>query len=627
MKPQFHLRNRYIFSLDLILIVITIFLSFLIRLEFLQVLRDYIPTILWMIALSFLIKPFIYRKFGLYQRFWIYASSREALIVTLGAILAAIIVGLVMLGLQALQVFALYPRSVIIIDILFSILAVGGVRFLPRFIAEGFISNRSKSGVKQVLIVGAGDAGALVVRELQKNPQLKINPIAFLDDDPEKQDFQILNIPVVGKLENLAEKIDELLIDEVIIAVPSAPGRVVRQVAEVCSDKSMPFRTMPGVYELLGGTVSVNRLREVNITDLLRRNHTPIDDDRVSNHIRGKRVLITGAGGSIAGELCRQITRWDPAELVLVGHGENSLFEMLLELRSNHPQLDLHPVVVDVRNKRRLEQIFTKFQPEVVFHAAAHKHVPMMEKNVEEAVTNNIFGTKNVVEVAAKHQVPRLVMISSDKAVAPTSVMGATKRIAELVVLNAANQSGLDFSVVRFGNVLGSRGSVVPLFKRQIADGGPITVTHPDIERYFMTIPEAVHLVLQAFSMGTGGEVFVLDMGKPVRIYDLASDLIKLSGLEPGLDIEIEVTGLRPGEKLYEELWDENSTLEKTDHPEITRLLEEGLLSEKDLQVVVSDLISLAEDGKVEDILTLLDETIPGAQIRNTPAPGLTAII
>jgi FlaA1/EpsC-like NDP-sugar epimerase len=300
---------------------------------------------------------------------------------------------------------------------------------------------------------------------------------------------------------------------------------------------------------------------------------------------------------------------------------------MLLELRSNHPQLDLHPVVVDVRNKRRLEQIFTKFQPEVVFHAAAHKHVPMMEKNVEEAVTNNIFGTKNVVEVAAKHQVPRLVMISSDKAVAPTSVMGATKRIAELVVLNAANQSGLDFSVVRFGNVLGSRGSVVPLFKRQIADGGPITVTHPDIERYFMTIPEAVHLVLQAFSMGTGGEVFVLDMGKPVRIYDLASDLIKLSGLEPGLDIEIEVTGLRPGEKLYEELWDENSTLEKTDHPEITRLLEEGLLSEKDLQVVVSDLISLAEDGKVEDILTLLDETIPGAQIRNTPAPGLTAII
>ncbi len=627
MKPQFHLRNRYIFSLDLLLIVITIFLSFLIRLEFLQVLRDYIPTILWMIALSFLIKPFIYRRFGLYQRFWIYASSREALIVTVGAILAAVLVGLIMLGLQALQVFALYPRSVIILDILLSVLAVGGVRFLPRFIAEGFTDNRSKFGVKQVLVVGAGDAGALVVKELQKNPQLKINPIAFLDDDYEKQDFRILDIPVVGKLENLSEKIDELLINEVIIAIPSAPGRVVRQVAEVCSEKGMPFRTMPGVYELLGGTVSVNRLREVNITDLLRRDHTPIDDDRVGHRIRGKRVLITGAGGSIAGELCRQITRWDPAELVLVGHGENSLFEILLELRSNHPQMDLFPVIVDVRNKQRLHQIFTKYQPEIVFHAAAHKHVPLMEINVEEAVTNNIFGTKNVVEVAAKHKVPRLVMISSDKAVAPTSVMGATKRIAELVVLDAAQKSGLDFSVVRFGNVLGSRGSVVPLFKRQIADGGPITVTHPDIERYFMTIPEAVHLVLQAFSMGTGGEVFVLDMGKPVRIYDLASDLIKLSGLEPGLDIEIQVTGLRPGEKLFEELWDENSTLEKTDHPEITRLLEEGLLSEKDLQKTVSDLISLAKDGKVEEILTLLDETIPGAQIRSTPAPGLTAII
>lgn len=627
MKPHFHLRNRYIFSLDILFIIFTIFLSFLIRLEFLQVLRDYLPTILWMVAISFLVKPFIYRRFGLYQRFWIYASSREALIVTLGAIVAAIIVGVIMLSLQALEVIILYPRSVIIIDILLSILAVGGVRFLPRFIAEGFLTNRDKSGVKQVLIVGAGDAGALVVRELQKNPQLKINPVAFLDDDEEKQDFQILNIPVVGKLEKLAEKIDELLVDEVIIAIPSAPGTIVRQVAEVCSDKGTPFRTMPGVYELLGGTVSVNRLREVNITDLLRRDHTPIDDERVGYLLRDKRILITGAGGSIAGELCRQIARWNPSELVLVGHGENSVFEMLLELEADHPGMNLYPVIVDVRNKNRLQQIFTKYNPQVVFHAAAHKHVPMMEKNVEEAVTNNIMGTQNVVEVAADHKVERLVMISSDKAVAPTSVMGATKRMAELVVLEAAKQSGLDFSVVRFGNVLGSRGSVVPLFKRQIAAGGPITVTHPDIERYFMTIPEAVHLVLQAFSMGTGGEVFVLDMGEPVRIYDLASDLIKLSGLELGIDIDIQVTGLRPGEKLFEELWDEGSEQEKTEHPEITCLVEEGLMTGPELQKTVDQLITLAQAGKVDEILKLLDETIPGAKIRSTPSPDLTAII
>lgn len=627
MKPSYHIRNRYILSLDLALIVLSVFLTFLIRLEFLQVLRDYIPTILSMIGLSLLIKPLLYRRFGLYQRFWIYASSREALIITLAASLGGLIVGLIMYLLLMFGVLSLYPRSVILIDILLSVLTVGGVRFLPRFIAEGLVNKRETGGVKQALIVGAGDAGALVVRELEKNPQLKLMPIAFLDDDEEKQDFQIMNVPVVGKIKDLKDRLESLLVDEVIIAIPSAPGSIVRQVANICREVEIPFRTMPGIYELLGGSVSVNRLREVDITDLLRRDHTPIDDENIGELIRNKRILITGAGGSIAGELCRQVCRWFPAELILVGHGENSVFEILLELEADHPQISMHPVIVDVRNAARLNQIFEKYEPQIVFHAAAHKHVPMMEINVEEAVTNNILGTQNVVQAAVKHKVTRLIMVSTDKAIAPTSVMGATKRMAELLVLDASRNNGLVTSVVRFGNVLGSRGSVVPIFKKQIAAGGPVTLTHREIERYFMTIPEAVHLVLQAFSMGKGGEVFVLDMGEPVLMYDLASDLIRLSGLEPGQDIEIKITGLRPGEKLYEELWDKGSNCEATDHPEITRIDEEMLLSGRALKDKVSQLIDLANKGQTKEILDVLDETIPGSQIRNNPPPEITAVI
>jgi len=477
------------------------------------------------------------------------------------------------------------------------------------------------------LIVGAGDAGALVVREMQKNPQLKTSPMGFLDDDPEKQAFHIHGIPVIGKLADLEAQIDQKQVDEVIIAIPSAPGRVIRQVADACRRKGVPFRTMPGIYELLGGMVSVNRLRDVDITDLLRREHTPIDDQRVGLSLSRKRELVTGAGGSIASELCRQIARWSPAELLLVGHGENSIFEIILELEELFPSLAIQPVIADVRHADRLMNIFSTYKPQVVFHAAAHKHVPLMEKNVEEAVTNNILGTRNVVQTAQQTGVERLVMISTDKAVCPTSIMGATKRIAEMLVLEAANNGSRAYSVVRFGNVLGSRGSVVPLFKRQVARGGPVTVTHPDVERYFMTIPEAVHLVLQAFAMERGGEVFVLDMGEPVRVMDLAEDLIRLSGLEPGRDIEIQVTGLRPGEKLSEELWDKNATYTPTDHPEIAKLADEDRLTGEQLTQTVDTLVQYARAGEVDEIVGLLDKSIPGAKIRSTPPPDLTSVV
>ena len=627
MQQHFHIRNRYIFFIDLVLIALVLVLSFLLRLEAVAVYLDYLPTIGLMLLVAYVVKPLIYRRFGLYQRFWAYASLREALTITLAVTVASLIVGIVMFSLFALRIIFRFPRSVVFIDWLLSLFAVGGIRFLPRLMREGLFNNHIRSGVKRVLIVGAGDAGALVVREMQKNPQLKLSPVGFMDDDPEKKGFQIHGVSVVGLLQDLDKYLENNPIDEVIIAIPSAPGQVVRRVADVCRRSGVHFRTMPGIYELLGGTVSINRLREVDITDLLRREHTPINDELVGLNLRGKRVLITGAGGSIASELCRQIARWGPAELVLLGHGENSIFEILLELEDGYPSLAIQPLIADVRDADRIEAIFQTCQPQVVFHAAAHKHVPLMEKNAEEAVTNNILGTKNILDKAQKYKVKRLVMISTDKAVRPTSVMGATKRISEMLVLDAAARNGSSYSVVRFGNVLGSRGSVVPLFKRQLARGGPVTVTHPDVERYFMTIPEAVHLVLQAFAMGSGGEVFVLDMGEPVRIMDLAEDLIRLSGLEPGRDIDIDITGLRPGEKLSEELWDKNASYHATDHPEIARLDEEEVFSGDQLSQVVEELVELAHQGEVEKLVQLLDESIPGAKIRSTPPPELTSVI
>jgi FlaA1/EpsC-like NDP-sugar epimerase len=375
------------------------------------------------------------------------------------------------------------------------------------------------------------------------------------------------------------------------------------------------FRTMPGLYELLGGAVSVSRLREVDIPDLLRREPVNMKAESMGEALHNRIIMVTGAGGSIGLELCRQIAQHNPDKLLMLGHGENSIFSALLILKENFPALEIVPLIADVRDQPRLSVIFERWQPEVIFHTAAHKHVPLMESNIEEAITNNILGTQNIVKAALAHEVQRLVMISTDKAIRPVNVMGATKRIAEMLVLDAANQYKGSFTVVRFGNVLGSRGSVVPRFKRQIASGGPVTVTHPEMKRYFMTIPEAVHLVLQASAMSEGGENFILDMGKPVRILDLAEDLIRLSGLEPGKDIDIVFSGIRPGEKLSEDLWDKGFAYSQTAHPDIHRVDSEEVLSSHDLATLVDNLIRLAQEGKPEAIQKLLSETIPGADI------------
>jgi len=631
MRGKINIRNRYILLGDLILIPIAVLGTFVLRFELGALFFHYLPFAYWMILAALITKPVVYYFFGLYRRLWLYASIQELKLITAAVAVASVVLALVMLLLYSLNVVGAYLRSVFVIDMLLSLITVGGLRFVLRLVAE--MSKNQQTPLpgtnrsKRVLIIGAGDAGAMVVRELQKNPQINLVPVGFLDDNPSKLKQQIHGVPIIGTVSDLTRTLDRLHVNEVIIAIPSAPGRVVRMVADVARLKGIPFRTMPGIYELLGGKVSVSRLREVEISDLLRRQPTRIRDEKVGSILSGKVVLVTGAGGSIGRELCRQIARWGPEELIMVGHGENSIFEALLELKEAFPSLAIHPVIADMRDRLRLENVFQQYRPGMVYHTAAHKHVSLMEVNIEEAVTNNILGTKNLVEVSIDRGVDRLVMISTDKAIRPVNIMGATKRIAEMIVLDAGRRAGKAYSVVRFGNVLGSRGSVVPIFKQQIARGGPLTITHPDMKRYFMTIPEAVYLVLQAAGMGLGGETFVLNMGQQVRILDLAEDLIRLSGLEPGRDVEIVFTGVRPGEKLSEDLWDEGFQFKSTEHPDIFRLdTTEPLLGDR-LTKVVDQLVNLSRAGKRDEIVELLDTFIPGAAVRSTPPPEITSII
>jgi FlaA1/EpsC-like NDP-sugar epimerase len=629
MKLTLNVRNRYVLIGDFLLIIVSVIGAFELRLEFFEVFSTYYQSMLWMIGISLLFRLIIYYLFGLYRRMWVYASIQELKTITLAVTIASLFISSSMLILYNNHFFWAFPRSVLIIDWVLSIIFAGGLRFALRVIAESGSSspklNKSQIG-KKALIIGAGDAGALVVKELQKNPQLNIFPVGFMDDNKEKLQQQIYGVPVVGAIKDLEKAIIHYHINEVIIAIPSAPGRVVRIVADICRKRNIPFRTMPGLYELLDGKVSISRLREVEISDLLRRQPARIKDESIGTILSGKKVMVTGAGGSIGSELCRQIARWNPSELIMLGHGENSIFETFLELQDSNPLLKIDAIIADIKDGIRIDQEISLHKPQVVFHAAAHKHVPLMEKNVEECVLNNILGTKNVLRSCLKNDVERMVLISTDKAIRPANVMGATKRIAEMLVLDASIRSGKPYSVVRFGNVLGSRGSVVPLFKRQIAHGGPVTVTHPEMKRYFMTIPEAVYLVLQAASMGKGGETFILNMGEQVKVLDLANDIIRLSGLTPGKDIDIVFTGVRKGEKLSEDLWNHGREFSRTPHPDIYSEKGNDRLKGRDLQTAVLDLIHLTRQGNTKAILRMLDKIIPDASIQSSPVHELSDI-
>lgn len=613
------IRNRYIFIIDMVMIVVCLVVSYLLRFEFnLALAGMYLSSAIWMLVLCLIIKPLVYIRFGLYRHLWAYASIDELRLIVMAVATSSVSVTLIMLLLQRLNVFTGFPRSVPIIDFLLSLLAVGGIRMGIRLVASQKAARATRAAqkyMKRVLIVGAGEAGVMVCKEMLKNPQLHLKPIGFVDDDKNKISQEVNGVRVLGLISQIDSLIDRYYVDTVLFAIPSAPGRVLRLVSDVCRQKEIPFQTMPGIYELLGGSVNINRVREVEITDLLRRDPVKLDQDNVGPILRDKTVLITGAGGSIGSEIARQTARWNPKKMLLLGHGENSIFTTLFRLNSEFPDLDVEPLIVDVRDLKRVRWAFEKYRPQIVFHAAAHKHVHLMEVNISEAVTNNIIGTQNIVRTAKEFNVERFVMISTDKAVRPVNIMGASKRVAENIVLNESIGTDAKYTVVRFGNVLGSRGSVVPIFQEQIRKGGPVTVTDPKMERYFMTIPEAVYLVLEAAGLSNNRETFVLDMGKQVRILDLAEDLIRLSGLEPGRDIEIQFTGVRPGEKLSEDLWNKGQVLEPTVHPDIFKLERHDLIPAEKLEPLVERLRELAENEKEDEIRKLLNGIIPDANL------------
>ena len=494
---------------------------------------------------------------------WQYASIGEGILIV-KAVLIITVVSYITTNLLSGKIV---PLSITLHIFETALLLLGGVRIFWR-ITRDYLMKNNKSNTK-ALIIGAGDCGSMIAREMRYSPSSGLQPVAFIDDDPKKHKQHIHGVPVVGGREKIQEYVRINQIQEIIIAMPSVAKQDVSKLIDICKVTKSKLKIIPHIGDLINGKVTIQEIRNVEVEDLLARDPVHVDLSEIANYVGNKIVLVTGAGGSIGSELCRQITQFNPRLLLLLGQGENSIYTIEMELRKSLPNLTIEPIIADVKDRRRMEAVFREFRPQVVFHAAAHKHVPLMEKNPIEAIKNNIFGTRNVAECSDQFGVERFVLISSDKAVNPTSIMGTTKRIAEMVIQSLNTYSRTQFVAVRFGNVLGSRGSVIPHFKQQIAAGGPVTVTHPEMVRYFMTIPEAVQLVIQAGGLAQGGEVFILDMGEPVKIVDLAKDLIRLSGFEPGVDIEIQYSGMRPGEKLFEELLTNEEGITSTKHNRI----------------------------------------------------------
>ena len=602
-------RNRHLLLSDVLLLSVTPFIAWTLRFERATWAADYANVALVYAALALPLKLTVCFVFGLYGRLWPQASIPDMVkILQAGAVITVtcLLLGIVALpgaGLTAVRV----PVSVVILDSFLTLTAAASPRMVIRMLATWQQGRGSNTG-RRALIAGAGAAGQMIMKEMLTNPQLGLTPVGFVDDDLAKHNHRLGDLPIFGPLDDVPEILRREQIAEIIIAMPTAPGAVVRRVVRAAHEANVPTRTAPGLFEILSGRVSVSHLRKVEIQDLLRRDAVTTDLAPVRALVGGRRVLVTGAGGSIGSELARQLARLEPTQLLLLGNCENEIFDILNELHEAHAGLALTPIIGDVRDRTRVYSVFKLFGPQVVFHAAAHKHVPLMEENVADAVTNNVLGTRNVVDCAAEWDVDRFVFISTDKAVRPTSVMGATKRIAEMVVQHAAIRSRRNFVSVRFGNVLGSRGSVVPTFLRQIQSGGPVTVTHPEMRRFFMTIPEAVQLVLQAAVLGQGGELFELDMGEPVRIVDLAADMIRLSGLEIGRDVEIRYTGIRPGERLDEERFFRGEEVVPTRHPKVLRACSNHV--PEDLGVALRSLIDAAQECRPDEELRRLLRTL-----------------
>ena len=563
------------------------------------------------LLITIVIKITVFYFFKLYNSLWIYASVEELIQIILGTLMAQLVVVAYLFFVQAAV-----PRSIFILVWLVEVLLLGGLRFSYRifrkFKTYGNVFDRGNQ--KRVMIVGAGDAGVMVIKELRKHAQLNSLPVALIDDNMQKLGRNINGVPVLGNRSDIRTVAKRKKIDEIIIAIPSASKKVIKEVVKECKKTDCKLKILPGVYEIIDGSVNISQIREVGIEDLLGREEVHLDVTNINHFIKGKVVMVTGAAGSIGSELVRQIINYQPKKVILFDINENGLHDLQQEinrkLANDNLNVEFIYFIASIRDLKRLDYLFSHYQPNVVFHAAAHKHVPLMELSPHEAVKNNVFGTWNLAIVSDKYNVEKFVQISTDKAVNPTNVMGATKRICEMIVQTYDRESATEFTAVRFGNVLGSNGSVIPLFKRQIAQGGPVTVTHADIIRYFMTIPEASQLVLEAGAMAKGGEIFILDMGEPIRIIDLAEDLIRLSGFIPYEDIDIQFTGLRPGEKLYEELLLSEEGISETAHSKI--FIGKPIFS--DLNHLIHHLEILkgvVNKGEKEDIRQYLKKLVP----------------
>ncbi|GAB6064802.1 polysaccharide biosynthesis protein [Deferrisoma palaeochoriense] len=607
-------RRLLLLPVDTALVVVAYLLAYLIRFDW-TVPAGQRDVLLVGLAVSVAVKPLVFFLSGFYRRLWRYASIPDLVHILKTVSVACLVATVLTLFFTR---FEGYSRSIPLLDWMILNGLIMGRSLAWRLFQEHCYARRAEEG-DPVLIVGAGMGGRLLAQEIRQNPDMRLRVVGFLDDDPSKVGARVLDIPVLGRIRDLGRLARFHGVKRVIIAIPSAPSKLIREVVHRCQAEGLQVQTLPPITDMLEPRRLAAQLRDVNLEDLLGRDPVKLDTGRIAGYLAGRRVLVTGAGGSIGSEICRQVARFGPRRLILFEIAETPLHEIHLELQREFPGLDVVPVLADVRDRDQVGEVFEAYRPQVVFHAAAYKHVPMMEYHPAEAVKTNVFGTRNVAEAAEAAGVERFVMISTDKAVNPTNVMGASKRAAEMFVQAFDAESRTEYVTVRFGNVLGSNGSVVPLFQEQIRRGGPVTVTHPDVIRYFMTIPEASQLVLQAGSMGQGGEIFLLDMGEPVKIVHLAEELIRLSGLEPHEDIEIVFTGLRPGEKLFEELLIEGEGVKKTEHRKIL-VAAARTVPLKEMDRHLQELKFCVRKGEPELIVAKLREIVP--EYRPNRGPG-----
>ncbi|KPK77618.1 MAG: hypothetical protein AMJ79_02695 [Phycisphaerae bacterium SM23_30] len=623
------MRPIKLFWTHALLFSVALFLSFLIRFDMRVIPGENFPEkgIWWFpyvflswLAVTLTVKLLVFGLLHQFQGWWKYVSVPDLLtIITASFISAMILTMILFLGRWAVENVPFIethmnlpfytPSSVIMLDWGGTIVVVCGVRLAIRLYYEE-TETLEGGRLPRLLIVGAGNAGEVLMREIHRKPEISYDVVGFIDDDLKKQGARIHGIPVLGTTEQIKEIAQLRNIDEIAIAMPSATHRQLRRVVTRCEGTKLRFSTVPDLVEIASGKVRVSQMRNIDINDLLGREPVKLDEDLIRRFIKDKVVAITGAGGSIGAEMCRQVLQFGPKRLILIEQAENALFDIGRELESKFKQIDIQSCICDIIDRKRVEALFEQYLPEVVIHAAAHKHVPLMELNPGEAIKNNVLGARHMAETADKYRTDHFVMISTDKAVNPTSIMGSSKRLAEMLIQTLNQRSKTVFVMVRFGNVLGSNGSVLPIFRRQIAEGGPVTVTHPEMRRYFMTIPEASQLVLQAAAMGQGGEIFVLDMGEPVKIADLARELITLSGFSVGEDIEIEFTGMRPGEKLFEELTTTGENMQPTRHPKIS-IWKNVPPEEAALNKAIDKLVSVADKGDRMKIVKLIKQIVP----------------